>query len=601
MTLRGGRRRSAHQFRPAQRSQRSGLAAPGVAIGLVVLLCCLFATNPSAAAADSIEIAAGTETEASADDGSTSATERDREFYTPITLADAESADAEEAESGDDMAADEAAPWEHFSITVGDLSMPTELAEMIQHLAVGYVQPHPELSVEDALRTALTHNHNLNSARLSAAAACQGIKVQWTDLMPQLSLQAKGYYQASNASTDPIEIPGPDDEPIEFDFAADADELQRQLALSLTQRIYDFGLTNDLIDVAESQHAIQKYTVDMTEQQLVSDVISAYFQFNLALGQARVRDDELTLARELLRQAEIQYEVGVVPRLDVIRAESRVEQARSAYIAAQSQVGDSGAYFFSLLGVEDDRYVPGLITAPLAEVGVPPPEIDEAINFTLENRPELELQYAVLETGEASKSLARNRPILQAYVNALYQKPTNFGQGTDSYEYGLQLMWNLYSGGSQKAKVKQEELKLKAIAEGILNLEAQLELDATTAWNRVVAARSSADAARKTLELTAEAHRAAAVGYSAGVTPYIDYLDALDQNVAAAIGYLTALAEVKLAQVNLARAMGFPYGYPGDGRALGPGDVDVFTALGLIDIGNWALEPENVDSAEPEE
>ena len=40
------------------------------------------------------------------------------------------------------------------------------------------------------------------------------------------------------------------------------------LALSLTQRIYDFGLTTDLIDIAEATHAIEKYTVDMSEQQL---------------------------------------------------------------------------------------------------------------------------------------------------------------------------------------------------------------------------------------------------------------------------------------------------------------------------------------------
>jgi len=601
MTLRGGRRRSAHQFRPAQRSRRSGSAASGVAIGLAALLCCLFATVPPASAADSVEIAGASATDTSAGDESTGATERDREFYTPITITEADAADTADETAGAAAGADEPAPWEHFSITVGDLSMPTELDEMITHLAVGYVQPHPELTLEDALRLALTHNHNLNSARLTAAAACQGISVQWTDLLPQVSMQAKGFFQASNAATQSFELPGDNGNSQTIDLTIGAEQFQRQLALNLTQRIYDFGLTNDLIDVAESQHAIQKYTVDMTEQQLVSDVISAYFQFNLALGQARVRDDELKLAHELLRQAKIQYEVGVVPRLDVIRAESRVEQARSAYIAAQSQVGDSGAYFFSLLGVEDDRYVPGLITAPLAQVGPPPPAVDAAIEFSLDNRPELELQYAVLETGEASKSLARNRPVLEAYANALYQKPTSFGRGTDSYEYGLQLMWNIYSGGSQKAKVKQEELKLKSIAEGILNLEAQLELDATTAWNRVVAARSSADAARKTLELTAEAHRAAAVGYSAGVTPYIDYLDALDQNVAAAIGYLTALAEVKLAQVNLARAMGFPYGYPGDGRALSPGDVDVFTALGLLDAAGEAVMPEEAEAAAPEE
>lgn len=471
--------------------------------------------------------------------------------------------------------------WEPLSITVEELSLPTDLEEMLAFLTTDYTQPDAELEIEEALTTALTYNHDLNSKRLAAAAACQGVEVQWADLRPQLSLQAKAYLQQTNANTDPIEIDAGEGDPLVIDIAGPQDEVQRQLALSLTQRIYDFGVTNDLIDIAKAQHAIRKHTVDMAEQQLVHDVITAYYTFNLALGLAKVRDDELQLAAEFLRQAEIQYDVGVVPRLDVIRAEARVEEARSNYISAQSQVGDAAAYFFSLLGVEDTRYVPSVVRAALAEIGPPPPDVNEAIDLALLYRPEIELQYATLSATEAAKSLTRNRPILEAYASALYQKPAGGFSGTDNYEYGVQLLWNLYTGGKDRAQLKQEELNLLSISEGIIHLEAQLELDATTAWNRVVAARSSADSARATLELSAEAHRAAAVGYSAGVTPYIDYLDALDKNVAAAIGYLLSLAEVKMAQANLVRAMGFPYGYPNDPRAHSSGDADIYQTLGL--------------------
>lgn len=483
--------------------------------------------------------------------------------------------------TADTAAEPEELAWDPLSITVEQLSLPTDLEEMIEFLSANYERPGAQLAIEEALATALTYNHDLNSKRLAAAAACQGVEVQWADLRPQLSLQAKGYLTESNANTDPIEFGGPDEEPTVIDIAGPQDEVQRQLALSLTQRIYDFGITHDLIDIAEAQHAIQKYTVDMAEQQLVSDVISAYFTFNLALGLIKIHDDEFELAEELLRQAEIQFRVGVVPRLDVIRAEARVEEARSNYIDAQAQLGDAAAYFFSLLGVEDSRYVPSVVGIALIEVGPPPPDVNAAVDCALQYRPEIELQYATLSATEAAKSLTRNRPILEAYANAMYQEPTGAFTGTDNYEYGVHLQWNLYTGGRDRAQLKQEELNLMSISEGIIHLEAQLELDATTAWNRVVAARGSADSARVGLDLAAEAHRAAAVGYSAGVTPYIDYLDALDKNVAAANGYLIALAEVKIAQANLARAMGFPYGFPGDGRTDSPGDVDIYTTLGL--------------------
>jgi outer membrane protein len=475
--------------------------------------------------------------------------------------------------------------WTPDVIDVTSLQLPTDLSELITRLAENYVQPDAELSIEDAIGLAVVYNHNLNSKRLDAAASVKDVEAVWTGYRPQLGMQGKGYWQDSNVNTDPRSIPVQLADGSTFDLGTilggqKSDDFHRSLAFSLTQKIYDFGITQDLVDTAEAQHALKKHTLDMTEQQLVHDVVAAYYAFNLALAANRVRDNEMQLAQEILRQTKIQYEVGVVPRLDVIRAEARVEQARSAFISQQAQVGNAAAYFFSLLGQEDQRYVPALVTASLTEIGGPPPDLDTAIQTALYFRPELQMQYDALAATQAAKGLADNRPILQAYGNALYQKPAGQG-GTDGYEYGFQLNWNLYTGGKDSVEKAKSELVIKSIEESVNNLEAQMELDVTTAWNNTMSARASTDAAKKNLDLSSEALRTAAVGYSAGVTPYLDFQDALDQNVAAAIGYVSALAQVKLAQINLSRAVGFPLGYPGDTRADSPGDANIFDVLGI--------------------
>lgn len=472
--------------------------------------------------------------------------------------------------------------WTPPSIDVSSLQLPSDLSGLIEELSTGYIQPNAELSLEDAIEIAVAYNHNLNSKRLEAAASLKDVDAIWTEYRPQLGMQAKGYYQDSNVDTGEYVIPLPDGSELDLSdaFGSAGEDFHRSLALSLSQKIYDFGITNFRVDAAEAQHAMQKHTMDMAEQQLVHDVVAAYYQFNLALAQNRVRDNELELAHEILRQTQIQYEVGVVPRLDVIRAEARVEQARSSYIQQQAQVGDAAAYFFSLLGMDDQRYVPALVTARLSEIGGQPQDLNEAIDAAIALRPELRMQYDALAATKATVHLAKNRPVLEAYGNAMYQEPA--GQaGTDAYEYGIQLNWNLYTGGKDRVDRSKAKLTVKSIEESVLNLEAQVELDVTTAWNQVMAARSSARSAQKNLELSSEALRVAAVGYSAGVTPYLDFQDALDQNVAAAIGYVSALAQVKLAQVNLSRASAFPMGYPGDGRAGIPQAGSVFAVLGI--------------------
>jgi len=453
--------------------------------------------------------------------------------------------------------------WRAFEVEKFEL--PTDHAALIKYLSQGYVPAEAELTLDEAIALALEHNHDLNSKRLQAMAACEGVHINWANLRPQVSLLGKAYWQRSNASATTFSIPLPDGTTKEVSFGGTEDSMISSLAISLTQRIYDFGQTKLQTDASLAQHAIRRYTVDMAEQKLVNDVTTAYYDFNLALGAVRIRRDEAALAGEFLRQARIQYDVGTVPRLDVVRAEARVAQADEALISARSTLGDASAMFFSLLGVEDERRIPAVLTAELIDPGAEPPDVQEAVDSALDYRPEVELQYATLLAGQTKVDLARNRPTIEAYANALYQEPATQG-GTDNYEYGVQLRWNVYNGGKDRVERRQAQLEAKALVEGIHDLESKIELDATTSWDRLTAAREGVSAAKKNLELSGEGLRAAAIGYGAGVTPYIDFENALDQNVAAALGYLFSLVEVKLAQTNLQRAEGFPLGYPGDPR-----------------------------------
>jgi outer membrane protein len=383
------------------------------------------------------------------------------------------------------------------------------------------------------------------------------VAINWAALRPELDLQAKAYQRDNNA---PSGTSGGSTQ------SSGQGPATGSLAFTLTQRIYDWGLTNNLIDVSRAQYAIRNAAVDMAEQQLVANVIGSYYQFSAALGQTRIRQDELALAEAVFSQAQLRFKVGTVPRLDVVRAEARVEQARGDLVASLAALGDVAASFYAWLGVEDKRYVPAIITVPLIEIGDAPPPVDMVAKTAVETRPEVQMQCATLMAGKASIGLASNHPVLQAYANGTLQHPA--GQsGTAFSEYGLQLNWTLFNGGKDSASRKQAKLEYKALSEGMLNLEAQIELDATKSWDRLYSARASVRSARKSLELTAEALRIASVGYSAGVITYTDYRDALDANITAALAYLGSLIEVRLAQVDLERAQGFPAGYAGDTRA----------------------------------
>jgi outer membrane protein len=459
--------------------------------------------------------------------------------------------------------------WDIKGFDVTQYRVPTDNAALVGYLSENYVPCDEELSLYAAIALALRYNHDLNRRRLEAAAACAGIDINWADLRPQLSVNARSFVDDSRG--------GQTGTGTGTDTGTDS-ELTHQLALNLTQRIYDWGLSENLIERDRAQFAVRVHTVEMAEQVLVYDVTSAYYGFTLALGQLRVRQDALLLSREFLRQTQIQFDVGTVPRLDVIRAEARVETAQNDVTNAQADLGDAAARFFSLLGVDYQNYVPAVVSAELLELGFDPPVLDDAIEVGINNRPEIDVQFATLLAGESAVRLARNRPLLEGYANTLLRAPVSGFQPSENYELGVQLLWNAYTGGREKAERRQAELNVKAISEGLLDIEDQVQLDVTTAWNALVANRASVGAARRNLDLSAEALRAASVGYSAGVTPYIEFQDALDRNIAAALDYLAALVNVKIAEANLDRATGFAAGYPGG-----------LTAELCAEIGNEAL------------
>jgi outer membrane protein TolC len=447
--------------------------------------------------------------------------------------------------------------------------------EVLLSIAQEYEQPLPQLSLAEALDLAIVNNHALNASRLTAKAACANVDVNWTTLRPQVNLSGSSYWQFSNGTTDTSN----DGSSGNSSSSTDGNNI-RSLAIGITQRIYDFGLTRDLVDNAETRHAIQVFTVDMTEQQLVQSVVESYWDFNLALGELKIRKNEEQLSYEFLRQARARYEAGTVPRLDVTRAEARVEEAKQQLVQARMRLGNVATRFHALLGVHDAQYVPLLVTEDMLVAGIRPGDLQEYIDAALELRPEIKLQYASLFSKQQQRELVSNRPIIEAYGNTRYLEPSSFS-GTMNYEMGLRLNWTLHDGGRSKAEQDVIDIEFASISQDILELESQVQVDVTIAWNRLVASHQSLVVAEKNLQLSREGLLSAAVGYAAGVVPFIDYQDALDNSIAAALLYLDTIAEIRKASVNLERSQGFPAGYPGDSRAdtVGVGTIEQIQGL----------------------
>ncbi|HZV76417.1 MAG TPA: TolC family protein [Candidatus Babeliales bacterium] len=130
-------------------------------------------------------------------------------------------------------------------------------------------------------------------------------------------------------------------------------ENTKTLGLNLTIPIYDQGVTNYNVAVAQSQLDQNVATLNSTKLTVESDVRSALatlISARASLVQAR---SELTSAQVSLDATQAQYKVGATTILNVVTAEANLTTAQSAYITALYGVYTAQQNYLYATGISD--------------------------------------------------------------------------------------------------------------------------------------------------------------------------------------------------------------------------------------------------------
>ncbi|MBV8198116.1 MAG: TolC family protein [Candidatus Eremiobacteraeota bacterium] len=127
----------------------------------------------------------------------------------------------------------------------------------------------------------------------------------------------------------------------------------KTLGLSLTIPIYDQGVTNYNVAVAQSQLDQANATLNSTRLTVESDVRSALATLISARASLVQAGLELRSAQVTLDATQAQYKVGATTILNVVTAEANLSTAQSAYITALYSVQTAQQNYLYATGVSD--------------------------------------------------------------------------------------------------------------------------------------------------------------------------------------------------------------------------------------------------------
>lgn len=403
----------------------------------------------------------------------------------------------------------------------------------------------------------------LRSATPAARAAIDTLRLTRREAIdaavsrnPQIAVAREGLRQARSRRVQSIAIPDPivtaslDNEPRLLQLGG---ATEKNVGVELDVPFPDKYRWLNRIGTADVHSA--DFQLTLARQDIAAQAARAYDE--LLLQQRHRRDllEGQALADSFLAKAQVRFNAGAVARLDVIKAQVDVAQARNDLIANERDITNA-------LGALN-RFLNRPQAAPIVtldSLGVPPalPELDVLTAAARTARPEIGDLEAQRAGAHASTALAREFWLPDLFISATRDYTT---PGSQLYSAGVAfpiplLFWQHSRGDI--AEAQQYERQLAAVATDLL---ASVEQDVREAYATADAALRQVIYLRDNLEPSArEAFRVASVSYGLGGSSALEVLDARRTLLDAESQLAEALANANSSRSDLERAVGRPLG-----------------------------------------
>lgn len=279
-----------------------------------------------------------------------------------------------------------------------------------------------------------------------------------------------------------------------------------------------------MIGVQEAETAIYK-------RELVKQVKQAYYQYLQTLEAAKIYQNAQELVAEQLRFSEKLVKNQVATREIVLQAKAQLSQLQASIEDNQQQQKNAAAWFNFLLNRGFDTH----IQTNTADWKVQSPQ---SLAGETQGREELRKLDQAKKVLEANKQMQTDfyLPKLNAFYQTGFQ---GFGYKFDDKQFyqlaGLQLQWSIFRGNENKVKIKHANAALTSMQLQENEVQQQLKLQSTTAWNSYQSAKASLASITDELNSAQEVYRLAEKRWKEGNALQIELIQARTQLTNAAI------------------------------------------------------------------
>lgn len=412
-----------------------------------------------------------------------------------------------------------------------------------------------QLTLEDARARAIATSHRLAEGRAREAAAGAIADSRAAADHPLLSANA-GFTRTNHVPE--FAVPGPLGLPRVLYPDVPSNYRTR---LDLQWPIYSGGRVDALERAARAEAAAIAADVAAAQTDLQLEVARAFWALVTARAAAVVLEEGVTRSQANLTDVRERFNAGLIPPNEVASAEAQESRARMLLIEARNQRDVSVADLARLTGLDPAR--PLEPAATLDSPALPLSDVDLLLAEARASRNERRAMERRIESAadqEAAAAAAR-RPAVAVVGGLDYAKPNakifpREDRWQDSWDIGVNVNWTFWDGGRTAAETAAAAYTTTAARERLAEFDSTMALEVRQRALDIESGRAAIAAAGDAVRAAAEARRVVAERYRVGVITQTEVLDAEYALLQAELDRTRALANLRLSEARLARALG---------------------------------------------
>lgn len=325
--------------------------------------------------------------------------------------------------------------------------------------------------------------------------------------------------------------------------------------------IFTGGKLKGAIKQAKANYQYNQVGVQRTYNEMRSTVTDGYFTMLQADNMQKLSAESVARLEDHLKNVQAQYDVGVVAKVDVLRSQVELADAKQTLIQAENSYQLAEASLNKIVGLPMDTT---LKLDNLLVYNAYDKNMDDCLAYAAEHRPELmQAQYNV-DAAKGALMVARSGHMPQVAASATQQwYDSNWpGDENGNWGVGVNVSMNVFDTGVTLSKIHGAEADLKKAQETYRDTVDSVNLDVRNNYLSLREAEKRIGTTKLAVEQADEDYRIAQLRYMSGVGTNTDVLDAQVALTQAKTNYTKALYDYNTSKTALETSIGVPMSNP---------------------------------------